>query len=73
MTRTTTARLPVLKLEVMALPLLKEATQLMSLCMTGTVTALFVSKKINLCLKYSVKLVNSRTNFKTARKESAGG
>jgi uncharacterized membrane protein YecN with MAPEG domain len=41
--------------------------------MTGTVTALFVSKKINLCLKYSVKLVNSRANFKTARKESAGG
>ena len=73
MTRTITARLPVLKLEAMVLPLLKEAILLMNLCMTGMVTILFVNKTIHSFLKYSFKLINSKTKCVKASKETAGG
>ena len=62
-----------LEREAMALPLSKEGTQLMSLCWTGMVTALFVSKMPPPCVKHILKLVNSKTKFERARKESAGG
>ena len=73
MTRTITARFPVLKLEAMASPPLKEAILLMSLCMTGMVTILFVNKTIHWFLKYSFKLIDSKTKCVKASKEIAGG